>query len=301
MKNLLFKSLCILTLLLATGFSVNNETSTKGYDPTLCSLTIASDSGISYEMIKIDRTGNRIKAYYMANSGSDGSIKNRYETFKRTHPNIVAYSAAAYMAKNSYGIYTPEGFTMDHGLLINEQLELTRFDALVINYATGGIAVSDLREDKITADNVEYKIRSNPRDLANFKNWAKTNQATIFQTHLLAKDNTLLVKPANLNKVMYNEQRERRFLIASKDNTSGKVYHYIVNRDKTKPTYLYDGAKDAFNFLQGRGINVTWMINLDVGAQDAFGFNTSDGQPHSRIKGMASLDDALNLLVYYYE
>jgi hypothetical protein len=299
MKSIILKTLFALAVLVSTGFVYTKLPSISGYDAKLCSLTQASHGGVSYAMVKIDRTGNRIRADYMAATGSYGAINNRFNNFKASHPNIVAYSSGAYMiADGLNGSYTPQGLTIDHGLILNEKLETEKFDALVIVYTNGGIAVSDLDEDNIKTDIGNFKIRSNTRDLISFKNWAKSNSATIFQTHLLAKDNQLKIEP---NKCQNCDPTYRRFLIASKDNSSGKVYHYIVQRDSNSQATLYQGAKDAFDFLQGRGINVTWMINLDTGMQDTFSFYTSDGIEHSKIHGTRTINDARNLLVYYYE
>jgi hypothetical protein len=296
MKSILLKTLFALAVLVSTGFVFSKLPSLTGYDAKLCSLTQASHSGVSYAMVKIDRTGNRIKADYMAATGSYGAINSRFNNFKASHPNVVAYTSGAYMIENGLNSYTPEGLTIDHGLILNERL--ADFDGLVIVYATGGIAVSDLDDDNIKTDIGNFKIRSNPRDLISFKNWAKSNSATIFQTHLLAKDNQLKISAYGCKRC---DPCPRRFLIASKDNSSGKVYHYIVQRDSNSPATLYQGAKDAFDFLQGRGINVTWMINLDTGMQDTFSFYTSDGIEHSKIHGTHTIADARNLLVYYYE
>jgi hypothetical protein len=296
MKSIFQNTSILLAIIVCSCLISFNLPLFSGYDAKLCSLTQASHAGVSYAMVKIDRTGNRIKADYMAATGTYGAINQRFNNFKASRPNIVAYTSGAYMIESGANSYTPEGLTIDHGLILNERL--ASFDGLVIVYATGGIAVSDLDDDNIKTDSANYKIRSNSRDLISFKNWAKTNKATIFQTHLLAKNNKLKIEP---NKCKNCEPTYRRFLIASKDNSSGKVYHYIVQRDSNSQTTLYQGAKDAFDFLQGRGINVTWMINLDTGMQDTFSFYTSDGIEHSKIHGTRTIDDARNLLVYYYE
>jgi hypothetical protein len=113
---------------------------------------------------------------------------------------------------------------------------------------------------------------------------------------LLAEKNILKLER---NGATNKDPRERRFLIASKDQSTGDTYHYILQRKS--PATLYDGAYDALDFLKKRGIDVLWMINLDTGWQDTFGFFTSDGKKHPNIKGQVGLDGAANLLVYYYE
>lgn len=270
-----------------------------GYDPTLCSLMTGKNGSVSYNLIKINRKGNRIKADYMSSAGSSGSITNRYDRFKTSHQNIVAYSSGAYMDDIGNGNYAPVGLNIDHGNVVNRDLKIKGFDALVIVYSNGGIAVNNLANNSVNTDEGVYKIRnSDGRDKQSFISWAQKNRATVFQTHLLAENNVLKLQK---DGCVYCDPRERRFLVASKDQTTGDVYHYILQRDINSKATLYDAAADAMSFFQKRGISVLWMINLDTGMQDTFAFFTSDGKFHPSIAGKTNMNDARNLLIYYYE
>lgn len=267
---------------------------TPPYDPQYCSLMTANNGSVAYNLIKISRKDNRIKADYMSSAGSSGTIKARYEAFKRLHPNIVAYSSGGYMI-NSSGGYAPEGLNIDHGNVVNRELVQNRFDALVVVYPNGGIAVNNLTNNSVVTDAGTFNMKTNPSHVDGFIQWAQRNRATVFQTHLLAEKNELKIKPGKYTSA------PRRFLVASKDQSTGVVFHYIIQRDATSQINLYDGAIDALGFFKKRGISVEWMINLDTGMQDTFGFFTSDGNPHPQIKGNTDMNDARNLIIYYYE
>jgi len=296
----------IANLLLVGIFCFSNATqlsktfiNSSGYDPNLCSLITGKNGSTSYNLIKINRKGNRIKAEYMSSAGSAGTIKNRYERFKGSHPNIVAYSSGAYMDEVGYGNYTPAGLNIDHGNVVNRDLKLKGFDALVIVYSNGGIAVNNLTNNSVTTDEGVFKIRSTDgRDKQSFITWAQKNKATVFQTHLLAENDVLKIQQ---NGCVNCQSAARRFLVASKDKNSGDVFHYIVQRDINSAAPLYDAAADALSYFQKRSIPVIWMINLDTGMQNTFGFLTSDGKLHPNIAGDTDMNDARNLLVYYYE
>lgn len=300
MKKFLLNVLLIGVFYFANAtIMLNFLTSPKGYDSKLCSLITGTNGSVNYNLIRINRKGNRIKAEYMSWAGSASSIEARYNRFALTHPNIVAYTSGAYMI-GSPGNWTPEGLNIDHGVVVNKKLENERFDALVIVYPSqggGGIAVNNLDNNAVTTSDGVFKIRnSDGIDNQRFIQWAQRNGATVFQTHLLAEKNILKLER---NGATNKDPRERRFLIASKDQSTGDTYHYILQRKS--PATLYDGAYDALDFLKKRGIDVLWMINLDTGWQDTFGFFTSDGKKHPNIKGQVGLDGAANLLVYYYE
>ena len=264
------------------------------YDPSLCSLMIHNEGNITFQVVKISRKDNRIKADYFTSPGQGNTIKEKYDDFKRSHPNIVAYSSAAYM--NIVGLkYAPDGISIDHGNVVNRDLVIDRLDALVVVYHNGGIAVNNLATDAVVTDEGTFKVRSSAYEKDLFITWAQKNRATVFQTHLLAEKNQLRIRSNS------NVSANRRFLLASKDKTTGAIYHYIIQNDGSTQFNLYDGAFEAFQFFKKRGISVEWMINLDTGMQDTFGFFTSDGQPHPQIKGDFDMSEARSLLIYYFE
>jgi hypothetical protein len=93
--------------------------------------------------------------------------------------------------------------------------------------------------------------------------------------------------------------RERRFLAVGKD-ANGTLVHVIVH----SPTYssIHDGAKKAVEFLQqARYMEITFMVNLDTGAQDVFELHNSDCSVNGSIKGQLDPSKAVNLLAYYFK
>jgi hypothetical protein len=243
--------------------------------------------GTKYQIVQMSRKNNLIKTYYMPNEGNFENLTARYLDFKETHPNIVAFTSGGFMIGTGLGLYLPEGLTIDNGQIINERM--ADFDGLVISFPSGAMAVYDLDEDNIKTDIGNFKIRSNPRDLFAFKNWAKTNSVTIFQTFLLAYDNVLQIDAAGCLKC---DKMPTRFLIVSKDK-SGEIFHYIVERDRESSETLFQSASDVFDLFQKEGISVDRMINLETGMHNAFSFE--------KASIAAPKDHLLNLLVYYYE
>jgi hypothetical protein len=85
-------------------------------------------------------------------------------------------------------------------------------------------------------------------------------------------------------------------------NSEGQILHYIVNLSGVNSIY---GATDkVFKFLtKNEEINVTFMINLESGGLDNFRVYKSDGKLDVRKNfiGRTSLNEAANLLVYYFE
>ena len=62
------------------------------------------------------------------------------------------------------------------------------------------------------------------------------------------------------------------------------------------------GAQKALRFLNNfQNLDVTFMINLDTGAQDVFKLYNCSGSENPMIKGKLALPGAANLLAYYYE
>ena len=53
--------------------------------------------------------------------------------------------------------------------------------------------------------------------------------------------------------------------------------------------------------LNNLGYKVYGILNLDTGCQNVFQYFDSNGKKDQIIKGSTPLDDARNLLVYYFE
>lgn len=254
-----------------------------------------------YDFIVMRREGNKVKAKYFAQNYLN--IGNKYRNFANGK-NVILYAAAGYLGD---GYNNLKNFTIENGVVIQEKLDTSKFDALVIIYATGGIAVSNLRNGDLKLQGSgadpsrKLNIRNDAFDKQFFIDWCKKESATVFQTHLLAFNNQLTI-PADADvKAINKDPRERRFLIVGKDK-AGILKHVVINRRETSG--LRAGAEKCFDYVKNYlGITVSFMINLDTGAQNVFNVYNSDGTVNADItKGSeSSVDKSYNLLVYYYE
>jgi hypothetical protein len=290
-------------ILLCILFMFSNENLfSQGYDNNLVDIyTNQVYKSDYYDYIVMKRDGNRVKTKYFASNFI--SVENEFNTFKSTK-SIVSYAAAGYLKGNFNQL---ENLTIVNGQILEKNIPTDRFDALVIIYSSGGVVVSDLRKGNLRlqgggAPDRNLNIRSNSWDREAFYQWCKSESATVFQTHLLAHDGQFIL-PENADTKSPNAGRRlRRFLVVGKDN-NGRLKHVIIN--SRSDVYLREGALKCFNFSQEvLGINVSFMINLDTGAQNVFGVFNSNGTKYSGIKedvNSQPISKAHNLLVYYYE
>ncbi|MCC6816676.1 MAG: hypothetical protein IT267_09715 [Saprospiraceae bacterium] len=255
-----------------------------------------------YDYIVMKRDQNRVKTKYFAENFA--SVESEFNTFKSSNKSIVCYAAAGYLT----GKYNQvENLTIENGEILERNIPKDRFDALVIVYANGGVVVSDLRKGNLRlqgsgAPSHDLDIRNNTWHRNSFFEWCKAEKATVFQTHLLAHNGQFIL-PSNADTNSPNAgKRLRRFLIVGKDN-NGKLKHLIIN--SRSDVFLRAGALQCYNFAKEvLGLNVSFMINLDTGAQNVFGVYNSNGTKFTGIKEDESslpINKAHNLLVYYYE
>ena len=225
-----------------------------------------------------------IKAMYMP--GTSG-FKKVYERFNHWKPdkNILLLSSGAYAIR---GYKAPLGFTMDKGSMINKKWR-DNMDAIVV-----------LKEDKLVVynKNAPSQLSANQTfhltktlDRTSFTNLALQKNWTVFQTHLLAYNNKLMISEEGRKKVA-----KRKFLaLIEQDGTNYAIIYY------TKGNYLYDATKDIFDLLKKKSNSqVNAIINLDTGVQDVLQLNNSiQGCKGEQIKGIISPDYAMNLLTFY--
>jgi hypothetical protein len=257
----------------------------------------------NFNIIELSREGERVNAKYFASEMHGNKVPDRYKEFDRSK-NVILYTAGTYMDGNRQSVNVkPVGLTIDNGEVVNGTL--SGLDGLVIVYATGGIAVSNIEKGDLSLGGISHKIDLNIGwHYEEFIDWAKSNRATVFQTHLLVHDNELNFK---LNKQQYantkqgRATRERRFLaICISDDGDGVAKHIIVQ--KNHPENLYNASEKVLNFLKYRlGYKVYGLLNLDTGYQDVFQYFDSSGKEDPIIVGPVPLSTARNLLVYYFE
>ncbi|MDZ4838394.1 MAG: hypothetical protein SGJ04_00150 [Bacteroidota bacterium] len=283
----------LLTIVLLTITLTNTGSKNLGYDKNLVDIASTKYNGNKYETIMMSRKGERVKAkYFAAKDVNNNSVYQRYKQWA-VGKKIILVSSGTYMDNS----FSPVGITIDNGVIVNKSLE--NFDGLVIVYATGGIAVSNIKDGNLSINcdggNKTYDVKK-PYDRINFMNCAVEVGATVFQTHLLVFKNDIKVGQSNSSQT----QRERRFLAACKDE-NGVVHHFVINSPGN--CSLYECTKRVKELLiNGKDMEeVVFMINLDTGAQDVFKVYDADGSENTLIKGTQDLSIAANLLVYYYE
>lgn len=270
------------------------------YDDDYVQISTVKYQGHKYNVIYMDRggSGNRIKAkYFAAKDPSYGtSVPKRYSNWS-DNKNIICVTSGTYMDSYSSDA-KPVGLTVDNGIVVNSSI--ADFDGLVIVYATGGVVATNLEDANLKVQGgeisgIKLDLKNNSYHKTKFLEWCKDNEATVFQTHLLAYKNKIKVSAYNSS----SDSRERRFLAVGTDD-DGNVIHCIVHSPEY--TTLYEGTKRVLNFLNSfKEMNVIFMINLDTGAQDVFELYDKFGNIKPEIKGSKDISTAVNLLVYYYE
>ena len=170
---------------------------TQIYDTSFVRHKTESFQEESFDAIYLNRTSKKIKAKYLAYKLNNISVVDRYKEFSKAK-DIILYTTGAFM-DYSFDAKTArtKGLTVDNGIIVNGNLAKNKvsskheMDALVIVYSHGGIAVSNLKERNLklsggnTNPNKLYNLRGSRADLYQFQEWAKSQRATVFQTHLL--------------------------------------------------------------------------------------------------------------------
>jgi hypothetical protein len=250
---------------------------------TINSLDIG---GFPYgQEIELKRKTGRIRAKYFAS----GAVVEKYMAWRPFNDVVLVCSGAF---TNDY--QSPQGLTIDGGVLVNKLVD-TKMDGLIVVYPNGGIAVSNLEDGNLRYGSPETvaNLRSY-RDLQGFIDWAEGQQATVFQTQLLAYNNELKleVEKARTSKA------ERRILVIAR-NPLGEVSHIIYNI--TTSEFLGDAASNILKFAQlQRGLEVVAMLNLDTGGENILEVYNDYGFKVTSPAGTVPLAMAVNLIAWSY-
>ncbi|MFN8263737.1 MAG: hypothetical protein U0T07_09445 [Chitinophagales bacterium] len=279
----------------------------NNYDASLVEISTTTYNSDKFIMVNMKRDGNHIKAKYFAATDpyTNKNVTERFNSWS-VGKNIVSYSSGTYMtACEPSNNPKPVGLCIDNGEIVNKSLT-NDLGGLVIVYATGGVVATRLNDGNLTVQtnsgNKMYDIKNNTFDRVEFINWARDNEATVFQAHLLVYKNNLDMSRCKSGNCL--KLASRRFLAVCKDQND-KVVHTIIHC--TTETTLYDGAVKSFNFLKEFKDmkEIVFMINLDTGCQNVFKVKKSDGTekiikntPNSPFLDVSA---AVNLLVYYFE
>ncbi len=266
------------------------------YDSAYVEISSVNYKNETFNVVQMKREQEKIKAKYFAAKDfiNNKVVSERYNDWVKTYKNnVILVSSGTYMDGES----VPVGLTIDNGTIVNKNLS-NQFDGLVIVYASGGIVVSNLKDANLSVkgeglDGKKLNLKGNAWDLTGFTKWAVSQEATVFQTHLLVYNNILKLRENGSPKTA-----ERRFLAVGKDE-NGIYYHCIVHCPFRNS--LYESSKKVLDFLQNsKDLDVTFMINLDTGAQDVFKLYNRDGSINNVITGTLEISKAANLLAYYF-
>lgn len=270
------------------------------YSTDYVTRTSASYAGHDLTVLKMSRKDGRVKVKYFAgrDNATGKSVYDRYQEWASGRK-IICFSSGTFMTDCDPARALPVGLCIDNGVIINNTLETTKFDALAIVYATGGMAVSNLKERNlsITYSNGSSKVVNvrDPFERNTFNEWARQLTATVFQTQLIAFKNQLMVYPGP------SKISNRRFLVVGKDY-SGTLHHLFVS---TIPSLtVYESANTAYNYVKNSLLSdVIFMINVDPGCQDVYKvYNEYGGSVNDTgYYGSSPTSQATNLIVYYYE
>jgi len=244
--------------------------------------------------IWMSRKNGRIGAKYFAfKDRINGRVKTVYNRFDkwRAREDVVLACSGAFSTelpgatnKNAKTV----GLTVDNGKIVNRNIEYS-MDGLVIVYATGGIVVSDIENKDLRIGSQRINVI---KDKVKLLNWAVENGATIFQTQLLAYDNSLRISRAGRKN-----KRERRFLALAK-SSKNELFHIIF--DIPEYNYLFDASKEVFYFLsEEKGMDVFAILNLDTGAYNIMELYKDNRKRDFKITGDTDIKTSTNLIVYY--
>lgn len=227
----------------------------------------------------------RIKVQYFASSAV-----NQFRSFKNQHRVVLATTGG--YTTNFGGSKKPDGFTLENGKLINAVLLHDRHGLAV--FSGNSVQAINLKANKIKLPNGD--ILDTPfESLAAYSQllkWCKDHNATVFQTHLLASNDSILINPSKSS----NAQRERRLLALFQDKKGNKI-HAIFNI-----TASYDLAsitQEIFNIIAKREFKVLGIMNLDTGSYDILNVFNERGNLWPAVRGPVDISTATNLIVYY--
>jgi|GEM_PF-795084 len=288
----------------ALGWNLINLVTSSTFQERFCSSSFSDDVVIKtlfdrgYQVgntIWMSRKSRRLKAKYFAYKQDGKSVIDRYNTWRKGR-SIVAITSGAYGTGFNDITDIPVGLTIDNGIMVNKNLDLSK-DALVIVEAVGGIRMTNIEDGRLTIQDDGSKVLdlNNYFHRGQFISWAKKKEATVFQTHLLIQNNTL--------KVHYNSSKSRalrKVLVLSKSR-NGEIFHVIYNLQQARYT-LQEIAQKILLHQTSLGMKVIMAANLDTGGSNVIGTGgaAKDCNGHY-LEGPSKRSNLTNALVYYHE
>ena len=279
----LISSILFLSLINTLSFSQTKDI----YDIDCVSFGNKEFNGESFQTVRLKSKCNRIKVKTFFNEQS-------YNKWKPQH-NVIVNFTAGYTS--SFGATAQMiGITIDSGLVISRQLIRGRLDALVAVYPNGALDVVNRADRNLTFTGSGQEKNfdmSSDFGVEKFLMWAKQEKLSVFQTHLLAYNNEVILG-SNSSDV----ERERRFLVIA-TNKKGEKEHFIIN--KRQPASLLNATNAVIDYLKNKKYFVHSITNYDAGAEDYFRFYLNDGSVSNKLKGLSDHFPRPALMVYYYE
>jgi hypothetical protein len=225
-----------------------------------------------------------IKVNYHASKINSQTVYQQYGSWK-VGKKIVLTSSGGYSTNN---YKTPLGLTIDEGQIVNNLLD-NNMDAIVLIH-NGILEIIDVRQKKRIEILDETLQLSDYRDKSIFINKVKQLKATVFQTHLLAKDNLLKIKEDSDKKVA-----ERKLLaIVEQEGEVFYVLFYIKKGER-----LYDVSKKINGYLVSENYTVKAVVNLDTGVHNILKTYQLRNCSNQELQGESSINTATNLISFY--
>jgi hypothetical protein len=186
----------------------------------------------------------------------------------------------------------PEGLTTEAGTVVNAVLMHDRHGLVLLH--NGELQVLNLKDGPFRLPGTEAPISSPLESLAGYSKlltWARQNDATMFQTQLLAFNGRMTIDERRAKPQL----RERRVLVLARELSTQQVEHVIF--DVETPCLLADAAREICSVVAARGRKVEAAVNLDTGAYNILQVYGPDGgaaAPPSPV----TIRKATNLIVY---
>jgi len=257
-------------------------------------IRIANRSDNAVNIFSLEEEGRKLghsiwieRPYVKAEYFAYQNVYEKFANIKKKESLILATSGGYTNSK-----LQPEGLTVEDGIIVNATIMHDRH-GLVIIEKNGGIRILNLKNDSFLLPYGGPKINNPLKDLIAFSkllSWAKGKRATLFQTHLLAFSDKVLISPVFAK----SQIRERRILALCSDNKTKKVHHIIF--DVTSPFSLAKISLDIFSLLKKRNKKVEGLLNLDVGSYNIL--QVYDTKENVILFGPISINSATNLIVY---
>jgi len=282
------------------GISVNNANNTTFFTEKLLN-TMYDDKVKIYKVIRnnndigysiwLYRTGKNVKAKYFAYTQNGKSIYQRYSEWEKGK-DVILYTHGTYTSQN-YNI--PNGLTIDDGNLVNRDIDNT-LDGLIIVEANGSVRVADLEKPSsqciyLLSINRSLNPRKSSSEKNRFINWARDENAMVFQTNLMYFKNEKKFRNVSATA-------ERRIFVLGIHNGEAVHILYTINQSVS----LTSISEEIYKYLMKiEGFKPIAILYLDPYFYDILKVFNENGTENNKIKSSCSVSDAKNLLVYYYE